>query len=255
MVGAIVLMIVAWWGMRWSTLTAGATDPVRTSEWWTNITAVLLPSENVRFASYSQTRMWVALALLLLAATAIVLWIGKIGSNVRQQPFGSFLPIVAFPAWWLLPLSLGITTDATRSRGDLLVRYLVALGILVVQFLLLRWPTLNRIWRAGRMPYDLASILLWLPMMVPWLMLFASRAWTLLAMGESEDLSKSAWLPTPAMADWAQALTRVTSVGILVLLVVVTVLQHLGLSKDRAALEASRQRARDERPPLLPPGV
>lgn len=257
MVGALVMMLAAWWGLRWSTVTASATDPVLSSEWWTNINAVLLPAEDIRFASYSETRMWISIALLLLAATAVILWIGRIGSNLRpgRQPFGSFLPIVVFPAWWLLPLSLGITEGSGRSRGDLLVRYLLALGVLVVQFLLLRWPTLNRIWRAGDLPYDLTSILLWLPMMIPWLMLFASNSYTLLSAGETGRLSDSAWQPVPTMIDWAQATTRITSIAIIVLLIVVTVIQHIGVGEDRAALEASRERSRSQRLPLLPPSA
>jgi hypothetical protein len=257
MAGALVLMLAAWWAMVWSTPTASATDPVRSSEWWTNITAVLLPAEDVRLASYSQTRMWVALVLLVLAATAIVLWIGRIGSNIRQghRPFGAFVAIVAFPAWWILPLSIGITAGGGRSRGDLVVRFLTAFGILFAQFLLMRWPTLNRIWRAGQLPYDPASILLWLPMMIPWMMFFASSAFSLIVLEKGDLPSDSIWRPTPAMLDWARATTRVTSVGIVILLVVVTVVQHIGLAKDRAALDASRERSRQDRMPLLPPGA
>lgn len=257
MVASFVLMAAAWWGLRWSTLTLGATDPVRTSEWWTSVNAVLLPSEDVRFASYSETRMWVALALLLAAAAAIIWWIGRIGSNLRpgQQPFGVILPFLAFPAWWLLPLTIGITSDPSRSRSDLLVRYLVAFGILFAQFLLLRWPTLNRIWRAGGLPYDPVSIVLWLPMMIPWSMFLCSTIFSLLAAGSAGDVNDSAWQPTEAMLDWARTLTRASGVGLLVLLVVVTIVQHRGVAGDRAALEASRQASREGRVPLLPPGV
>lgn len=257
LVVAFVLMGAAWWGMRWSTLKPGAPDPVRTSEWWTNITAVLLPGEDIRFASYSQSRMWIALSLLLLAAAAVMAWIGRIGTNLRtnQQPFGSVLPAITFPAWWILPISIGITTDSDRSRQDLLVRFLLAFGALFAQFLLLRWPLLNRIWRAGRLPYDLASIVLWLPMMVAWSMYLCSTIFTLLAIGEDGSYADSAWRPTPAMVDWARYLTRATGVGILVLLVVVTIAQHIGLAKDRVAADASRERSRAERLPLLPPGA
>ncbi|WP_421118892.1 hypothetical protein ACE2AJ_16220 [Aquihabitans daechungensis] len=257
LVAAFVLMGAAWWAMRWSSFAVGAPDPVRSSEWWTSITGVLLPAEEIRLASYSYARMWIAVALLILAALAICLWIGRIGSNLRsnQQPFGSVLPLLAFPAWWILPLSIGVTTDSDRSREDLLVRFLLAFGILFAQFLLLRWPLLNRIWRAGHLPYDLASIVLWLPMMIPWMMFFLSNAFTLLAVGDDGDVSDSAWRPTLAMLDWARWTTRATGIATLVLLVVVTMTQHVGLMKDRAAADASRARARSERLPLLPPGA
>lgn len=254
---ALVLMGAAWWGLRWSTFTPDAPDPVRTSEWWTNITSVVLPSEDIRFASYSQSRMWISLSLLLLATGAVMVWIGRIGSNLRttEQPFGSVLPAIALLAWWVLPITIGVTTDSGRSREDLLVRYLLAFGMLFAQFLLLRWPMLNRIWRAGHLPYDLASIVLWLPMMAAWSMWFLSNIFTLLTIGDDGRLADSSWRPTPAMIDWIRHLTRATGVGILILLVVVSITQHIGLRKDRAAASASRERSRAERLPLLPPGL
>jgi hypothetical protein len=241
MIVALATMAAAWWAVEWSKITPEATDPVRSSEWWVNITAVLLPSEfavtgvDTRVGSYSQFRMWVALGLLILAAVTIALWIGRIGNNVRtgHAPFGAFLPIVAFPAWWLLPLTIGITSDTGRSQSDLLLRFLVAFAMLFTQFLIMRWPTLNRIWRAGRLRYDLASIILWLPMMIPWMMFLASTSFTLLVIGEDERFSDSSWQPTPAMLDWARALTIASSVGILLLLIVVSVAQHLGMAQDR----------------------
>jgi hypothetical protein len=257
LVASFVLMGAAWWAMRWSTATPTAPDPVRSSEWWTNVTAVLLPGEDIRFASYSPTRMWVALALLIVAAAAVLTWIGRIGHNLRQtqQPFGSVLPLLALPAWWLLPISIGITSDADRSRSDLLVRFLLAFGILFAQFLLLRWPLTNRIWRAGHLPHDLASIVLWLPMLIPWSMYFLSSAFTLFTVGDRGKVADSSWRPTMAMVDWSRNLSRATGIGLLVLLVVVTVMQHDGLAKDRAAADASRERSRAQRLPLLPPGA
>jgi hypothetical protein len=242
LIAAAVAMAAAWWAFDWSKVTPGATDPVRSSEWWTNVTAVLLPGEQIRFASYSAMRMWVALALLVLAALTVAVWIGRIGSNLRtsQRPFGSILPIVAFPAWWLLPVTIGMTDGSNRSRADLLLRYLVAFGMLLIQFVLVRWPTLNRIWRAGYLRYDLASVLLWLPMMVPWSMLFLSTSYTALVV-ENARSSPSGWYPTVAMVDWARDLTRATGLGVLALLVVVTVAQHIGIRRDRA-IDRTRKR-------------
>lgn len=244
MILAFAAMAAAWWALDWSTIAKGATDPVRSSEWWVNITSVLLPGEDLRAGSYSQFRMWVALALLMLAAGVLALWIGRIGTNVRSghAPFGAFLPLIAFPAWWLLPVTIGSTGTANRSSSDELLRYLVGFGILFAQFLLMRWPTLNRIWRAGRLRYDLASIVLWLPMMIPWMMVFASSAFTFFIAGGDGKVSDSTWRPTPTMLDWARNITRVTSVGILILLVVVSVMQHIGMARDRADDAAGRQR-------------
>ena len=251
MVGAVVALGAAAWAYDWSALAPGADDPVGSSEWWANITAVLLPGEDLRLASYSQFRMWLALSFLVLAALVVALWIGRIGRNLRPShaPFGSLLPLLAFPAWWMLPLTLGTTNNFDRSRADLLVRYLVAFGLLFTQFLILRWPLLNRIWRAGRLRYDVASVVLWLPMMIPWAMILLSSAFTYLAIGNDGVIADSAWVTTPAMFDWARNLTRATSVGVLVLLVVVTVAQHLGIAEDRADEQARRAAVEANQPP------
>lgn len=242
MIVSFVAMGAAWWAIDWSEIAPGATDPVRSSEWWINVTSVLLPGEDLRAGSYSTFRMAVALGLLVFAAIVLALWIGRIGSNVRSghAPFGAFLPIVAFPAWWLLPVTIGITGDASRSRSDIMLRYLVAFAILFTQFLIVRWPTLNRIWRAGHLRYDLASIILWLPMMIPWSMIFLSTAFTYLAIGEDGKVSDSTWRPTEGMLDWARWLTRASGIGLLILLVVVTILQHIGMEKDKADDNADR---------------
>lgn len=242
MIGAAVALLVAVWAIDWSKVGPGATDIVATSEWWSNVHSVLLPGGDARLASYSQFRMWIAIVLMVVAALAIALWIGRIGRNLRpaHAPFGSILPLVALPAWWVLPLTLGATDAANRSRGDALVRYLIAFGLLFTQYLLLRWPLLNRIWRAGRLPYDVASIILWLPMMIPWSMLLLSTSYTLLVTGKGENPLDSSWRPTQAMVDWSQHLTHATEVGVLLLLVAVTVSQHLGIVADRNDERARR---------------
>ncbi|MGN6692641.1 MAG: hypothetical protein ACTHN0_00550 [Aquihabitans sp.] len=236
MVASLVALLAAFWAIDWSEVGRGATDIVETSEWWANVYRVLQPAGDPRLASYSEFRMWTAMAIMVIAAISIAVWIGRLGRNLRpaHSPFGAILPLVALPAWWVLPLTLGATDTSARSRGDALLRYLIAFGILFAQYLLLRWPLLNRVWRAGRLPYDMASILLWLPMLIPWSMLLLSSAFTLLVTGDGENPADSAWRPTLSMADWANNLTKVTEVGILVLLVAVTVSQHIGIQKDRA---------------------
>lgn len=244
MVVALVLVVAAGAVLRWARWDSSAPGRPHTSEWWTNITALLAPGEDLGTYAYSAGRMWIALALLIVAALAVAVWIGRIGANLRQghSPFGSFLPIATFPAWWLLPVTINATASETRSRADLLTRFLVALALLIAQFMLLRWPLLNRIWRAGRLPYDLASIVLWLPMMIPWAMLFSSTSWTLIQAGDHGALSDSSWQPTPAMSDWALWLTRASGVAIVALLVVVSARQHTGLAQDKADDAAARAR-------------
>jgi hypothetical protein len=244
MVVALACMAAAGWATTWAEWSRDAPDALRTSEWWTNVTVVLIPSEDHGLGAYTTGRMWVALGLLALATLAIAIWIGRIGTNVKpgNGPFGAMLPLLAFPAWWALPTTINLTASGVPSRSDLLVRWLVALGIFVAQFLLLRWPLLNRIWRAGNLPYDAASIVLWLPMFVPWLMIQLSTLYTLLVIGDDGRFSDSGWVPTDTMYDWAQWTTRLCAVGTLALLVVVTIVQHVGLRQDRLDHEASKLR-------------
>ncbi len=236
------LVVATIWAFHWSEFERGAPDPVRSSEWWANVNAVLLPANEVRVASYSQFRMWVTLGILVATALVIAGWIGRLGRNLRPDhaPFGSILPVLALPAWWMLPVTLGITAPGIRSRSDLLVRYLLAFGMLFAQFLLLRWPVLNRIWRAGRLRYDLVSIVLWLPMLIPWSMLLLSTIYSLMVTDDGDSVADSAWRPTDAMADWARALTHATEAGVLALLVVVTACQQIGILRDRAEERARR---------------
>jgi hypothetical protein len=242
MLVAIALIVGAWFAVQWARWTEEAPGRFETSEWWTNVLAVLAPAEDLGLGAYSNERMWIALSLAMAAALASAVWIGRIGTNVRpgSGPFGSVLPLLAFPAWWVLPITINLTAEAGRGRYDVLIRYLVALGMLVTQYLIVRWPVTNRIWRAGRLPYDLGSVALWLPNMIPWLLLLCSNLYTVFVVGEGGDRSDSAWLPTTTMEDWARWTTRGSAIGLLVLLVVVSISQHHGISRDRAELEASR---------------
>ena len=238
---AIVGMLATWWALGWAEITTDAPDPVFVSEWWVNVFAVLLPSEDVGLGAYSELRLWTAIAIAVATAVAIALWIGRIGGNVRTglAPFGTLLPILAFPAWWLLPITLGLVEDSSASRSDLLIRLLVGFAILFAQFLLARWPALNRTWRAGQLPYDMASIVLWLPNLIPWSMLYLSSALTVFQRGD-DGLGDTTWEPTPAMEDWANWTTRASALGLLVLLVVVSIRQHVGMRRDRLDDQARR---------------
>lgn len=238
----LVLVGAAWWAVDWARWTPESPEPRATSEWWTNVLLVTAPGEDLGFAAWSDQRMWIALSLVAAAWIAFAVLVGRIGTNVRPGggPFGSLLPLVAFPAWWILPISINVTAEAARGRYDLLIRFLVALGLLVTQFLILRWPTTDRIWRAGRLPYDAASIVLWLPVLIPWMMIIASNLTTVFLVDEGEPASESPWFPTEAMYDWARWTGRATSAGLLVLLVVVAIAQHVGIGKDRADVDATR---------------
>lgn len=233
---AITAIAVAWWAVAWATQDPPASQPAARSDWWSNAVAVLLPSEpSLAGEAFSTFRMWMALGVLCVAALAVSLWIGRLGRNVRtgEGRFGSLVAVLALPAWWLLPYTVG-RSDHGASRTDLTIRLLSVVALLLAQFVFLRWALLNRIWRAGHLPYDIASIALWLPNLIPWAMYFASASFTLITMGDDGDSTGSRWRPTEAMADWATATTRFSALALLVLLVVVSVRQHDALRRDRA---------------------
>ena len=240
---ALAGLVATWWGVRWAQLTPDAPEPVEVSEWWFNVFAVLMPGEDVGVGAYSTQRLWIATGIAVAAAVACLAWIGRIGKNVRpgSLPFGTVMPLLAFPAWWMLPVTMGLADGSRSSRSDLIVRFLVGFAILFAQFLLARWPLLNRIWRAGLLPYDIASIVLWLPNLIPWSMLFLSSAYTVFVIDDGGGGSSS-WMPTQAMEDWAVWTTRLSALGLLVLLLVVTGAQHLGMRQDHLDDEASRAR-------------
>ena len=81
-------------------------------------------------------------------------------------------------------------------------------------------------------------------MMIPWSMLLLSTSLTLLVTGDGDDPADSTWRPTEAMADWARNVTRATEVGVLLVLIAVSVSQHLGIMKDRKE-ERDRRAAAD----------
>jgi hypothetical protein len=214
------------------------------SAWFYNTSQLVAPWERIDLRVSSSTAEWVATGLLALGAVAVVAWIARVGQNVRSgaMPFGLAMPLLAFPAWWMLPLTLGSRDIGNRSFLDMLSRFSFALVILLAQFVLIRWPGLNRLWRAGRLRYDYLSMALWLPMAVPWFMFLASYTLSLASTGEDGRLADSSWLPTHNMQVWATWTSRACSIGTLVLLVVVSVIQHLGIRRDRAEDAAARAR-------------
>ena len=132
------------WALDWAELVPGATDPVRGSGWWTNVDPVLLPGEDLHLTAYSASRMWLALGLLVLAAVLI----GALDRAHRSQPALRAAAVRFGPAasWRSRPGGSCRSRSASPTRGPArptpmcMLRYLVAFGILLTQFLLLRWP-------------------------------------------------------------------------------------------------------------------
>jgi hypothetical protein len=238
---AVVATVAAWVAIHRVAPGSGETGRIG-SAWYYNLVALIAPWERTSDLVTSRAAEWVTSGLLVLAVGAVVVWIARIGQNVRSgaSPFGLVLPLLAFPAWWMLPFTIGSRNLANRTFLDNLTRFALCLALVLAQFVLVRWPALNRIWRAGRLRYDYLSIALWAPMAVPWIMWFASYTFSLASTGEDGHFRDSNWLPTHNMAVWATWTSRACSLGVVALLVAVSVLQHLGIRQDRAA-EAERR--------------
>lgn len=241
----VALLVAVPWARRGRP--DGDLETLRTlNEVWFSVENLLTARLDGSFLR-SPTKATVVLALSAVVAVAVAAWVARLGRNLplTEASFGAGFAVLGLPAWWTLALTLGTLDDPSPRRIDLIVRLAFAAGLLVIQYVLVRWGLLNRIWRAGRLPYDQASILLWLPELIPWMMYLGSSI-TTLVITEDGDLPADTWRPTPAMVDWGRALSAASTAAILLLLVVVTIRQHVGMAEDRgvdaAAREADRRR-------------
>ncbi|HRW39626.1 MAG: hypothetical protein KDB04_15815 [Acidimicrobiales bacterium] len=246
---AIASVLALWAARTWAVRgdVEGDRDTLRVlNEIWFTVANLLLPQDRHQDL-VSVTKATVVFGLAAVTIVAVVLWVARLGRNLplSSTAFGGGLALAGLPAWWTLSLTLGAYDGLESERIDLLTRTSLGLAILTAQFLLVRWALLNRAWRAGGLPGDLASILLWLPELVPWAMFFGSSVVTLAATADGER-PETFWMPTQAMTDWGFALSKVCMVAIGVLLCVVSVRQHLGMAQERAAeaalLDEERQR-------------
>lgn len=245
---AVVALLVA---DRWATsgTFSGNRDSIKTlNQVWFTVDNLLLAQLDDVSLLRSTTKGAVVLVLAGIVAGSIALWVARLGRNLPlgESSFGVGFALLALPAWWTFPMTVGLFENPSTTRIDALMRLGLAAAILSAQFLLLRWALLNKIWRSGRLPGDLGAIVLWLPELIPWMLFLGSSIFTLAGTGDGEA-PPTAWRPTPAMVDWGQALSKASAVGILVLLVVVSVRQHLGMIEDRRRDQEARDADRRNR--------
>ena len=222
---------VAWGAFRWmedGTVTGEDAPPRRLSRtFW----IVLAQAEDVVPSSHG-TRSWLAMALAVVAAVALFAWIRRVGQNSRREAeqFGALLALVALPQWFWLPLVLpdGNATD----RSDALLRYSFTLLFMLAQVGVARSVFVNRLWKAGLLRGEALAALLWVPMLVAYGWLLGAWCFTLVEVGD-DGLGRSAWRPTERHEDLALWTGRASYLGILALLVVVSIRQHVGLQRDR----------------------
>lgn len=234
---SIVSLASAWVMFSWNQGLEQARSP---GNLWSYSTAVLLPYE----ALPGSNDVWsnrLTLAVAVGAALILLLWIGRIGRNVRGPGFGFSLGLLALPAWFTLPLTIGLENEIDRGYGVFILRTALALMLLIGQYALLRATLLRRVWSASQLPRPGVATLLWLPALVPQAMFLGSGLFTLLAVGE-DGSGRSGWTPTSTMVEVGRWADRASGVAILMLLVVVSVRQHEGIAADRAADAAYRGR-------------
>ncbi|MBX3286669.1 MAG: hypothetical protein KF703_15070 [Actinobacteria bacterium] len=230
MAASAVAALVAWAAFRWmeaGDATGDGAPPFRlVRSFWT----VLAQGEDI-VPSPHGNRSWVALAVATAAVVVALAWIRRVGQNSRREPdqFGALLALVALPEWFWLPLAL---PDAGADRSDTLLRYVFTLLFMLAQVGVARSVFANRLWKAGRLPFEWGAALLWVPALAAYGWLLGAWCFTLVEIGD-DGRGHSAWRPTELHADLATWAGRLSYVGTLVVLVVASVRQHVGLQHDR----------------------
>ena len=234
-VAALTALIAAIGVVRWaiedvgSRSTAGFTDT-----WWTAITVFVTQTQVYSVVGTDRVRLWWAFAGLVVAGLAVVLWVRRIGQNARADVgvFGSLLVLAAVPAWFTLPLTIAPSASA-ESISVVRLRITLALVVLLGQGLFARWAFTHKIWRAGRLPLEQVAYVLWLPLLTAGTWLYGAALWTSISVDE-HGRGHSKWRPTEAIARAELWTVRGTGLMVFVLVVLVTVRQHLGVRADRA---------------------
>lgn len=245
LVSLVALVIAAAWASRGGRRAGEGDTLEHLNGIWYSLSNLLLPQART-FLPVGVVEAVVVLVVAAIAISATAAWVGRLGRNVAmgQASFGAGLALLGLPAWWTLPLTAGTFHQGPAIRLDELMRLGTALVALTLQLLVFRWSLVNKIWRAGRIPGDLAALLLWIPELIPWGMYLGS---TMVATIDDRGAAQAAWRPTPAMADWGYATSLVTMIAIFVLLAVVTVRQQLGIAADRRRDAEAREAAKQSR--------
>ncbi len=175
-------------------------------------------------------RAWAVVLGLVLATIAVAALLRRLGLNAPvQDRFGVALALGALLTWWTLPVTL---IDKVQTVDGALARQCLAFALLLVNILVLRAWLASKLWSAGHLPGSIVSIVTWVPMLVGVGWLLIVDIWGLF---ELQDQGRRGvkHRVTPTISDWALRLNRASWVSLVVLVLVVAVVQHLGISRDR----------------------
>lgn len=238
---AAVLSVVAWGVVRWMIEGGEAATSEGPPTWLARSVWAVVLQAAVFDPPQASTRIWWALAAVTAALLAVVAWARRVGQNARHEEdqYGYPLALAAIPVWFWLPVVLpknaptGLVEGLIfGDRSDALLRDAFTLILMLVCVGIGRFILAHRTWRAGNLPFEILATLLWLPMLVAYFWLLASTCLTLVQMGD-DGKGSSIWRPTELSEQFAIWTGRVSYVGIVGLLAVVSVLQHVGLARDR----------------------
>jgi hypothetical protein len=232
--GTAVVAAVTTFVVRWAVqpLDAPHSGGLSTS-WWDRVQIFYLQAENLQADLTDHGRLtWAAVALTVLAVSLVV-WIRRIGQNAKADSgyFGAVLAVAGLFGWWTLPFYIG---HERPEYGEIRFRLALAALLVLIQAIFARWAFTHKIWRAGNLPFEPIAYLLWIPQMVATFWFAGATAFTMFAVGKHGD-KHSSWRPTEAMARLWQWSTRGTALAVAILLVAVTVVQHIGIAADKAA--------------------
>lgn len=224
--------------VRWALETVPGAGRGGLSEgWWSGITLFLLNGQVLGYRGTDHGRLAWALVAMGIATVLVTVWIRRLGVNARVDAgfFGAVLVLLAIPAWYTLPVTIGNNQDL--GLGEARLRLTILLVVLVAQALFVRWTLSAKSWRAGRLGLPACTFVLWLPLAVADCWYYGSTTVSMFSV-HKDGTGHSKWEPTRAIyrADvWAN---RGTLIVLAVVLVVVTVRQHQGIAQDRADVAA-----------------
>ena len=192
-----------------------------------------------------ETGSMVALVgLAVVALVASIAWLRQIGVNDRS--FGLPLVLLSCVPWE--SLALWSDDHGSRTVEGLMAQVAFAIVVMLVAGFFLRRIMITKIWYAGGLPAPVLSILLWLPQLALTVTVLATAlvnmagAKTRTSTTAFYQFTQTTWDPvSPALVSITAVVAAVSALAAFLVLLTVTIAQHIGVRRDQAA----RRRARE----------